>query len=140
LYQPPGWKAGTFHKTFCLNQTNDNYSIKGVTASQLAEIKVNVPEEVEKKFRKTAKSIYGEDKNAEDKAATEALTKWSSDREEALIVAKASQKSFPEFKISKEEDVIDPNDPIFTHLTIGSKTGKKTRVSVDHDKYLYGKP
>jgi len=41
----------------------------------LAEIKVNVPEEVEKKFRKTAKIIYGEDKNAQDKAATEALAK-----------------------------------------------------------------
>jgi len=43
----------------------------------LAEIKVNVPEEVEKKFRKTAKIIYGEDKNAQDKAATEALAKLS---------------------------------------------------------------
>ena len=50
----------------------------------MAEIKVNVPEEVEKKFRKTAKIIYGEDKNAEDKAATEALAKWSVEREESL--------------------------------------------------------
>jgi hypothetical protein len=101
----------------------------------LAEIKVNVPEEVEKKFRKTAKSIYGEDKNAEDKAATEALAKWSVEREESLINARKPGK------LNRDaEHGIDPNEPIFTHLTIGPKTGKKGRVSADHDKYLYGKP
>jgi len=102
----------------------------------LAEIKVNVPEEVEKKFRKTAKSIYGEDKSAVDKAATEALEKWSSETEESLIPAKTREQ----FTRGEEEDRIDPNEPIFAHLTIGPKTGKKGRVSVDHDKYLYGKP
>ena len=102
----------------------------------MAEIKVNVPEEVEKKFRKTAKSIYGEDKNAEDKAATEALAKWSVEREESLTNARTRQK----LTHDEEEHGIDPNEPIFTHLTIGPKTGKKGRVSVDHDKYLYGKP
>lgn len=101
----------------------------------MAEIKVNVPEEVEKKFRKTAKSIYGEDKNAEDKAATEALAKWSRETEESLIPPKTGEQ----FVRGKEEDRIDPNEPIFTHLTIAPKTGKKGRVSVDHDKYLYGK-
>ena len=38
------------------------------------------------------------------------------------------------------EHGVDPSEPIFTHLTIGPKTGKKGRVSADHDKYLYGKP
>ena len=102
----------------------------------MAEIKVNVPEEVEKKFRKTAKIIYGEDKNAQDKAATEALAKWSVEREESLTNARTRQK----LTHDAEEHGIDPSEPIFTHLTIGPKTGKKGRVSVDHDKYLYGKP
>ena len=102
----------------------------------MAEIKVNVPEDVEKKFRKTAKSIYGEDKNAEDKAATEALAKWSSETEASLIPAKTREQ----FTRGREEDRIDPNEPIFTHLTIAPKTGKKTQWSVDHDKILYSKP
>ena len=38
------------------------------------------------------------------------------------------------------DDKVYPNDPIFTNLTIAPKTGKKRRVSVDHDKYLYSKP
>ena len=102
----------------------------------MGEIKVNIPEEVEKKFRKTAKSIYGDDKNAEDKAATEALAKWSSEIEESLI----PEKTREQFTRCGEEDRIDPNEPIFTHLTIAPKTSKKGRVSVDHDKYLYGRP
>ena len=102
----------------------------------MAEIKVNVPEEVEKKFRKTAKIIYGEDKSAEDKAATEALAKWSVEREESLTNARTRQK----LTHDEEEHGIDPSEPIFTHLTIGPKTGKKTQWSVDHDKILYSKP
>ena len=101
----------------------------------MAEIKVNVPEDVEKKFRKTARSIYGEDKNPEDKAATEALAKWSSETEESLIPEKTREQFTP----GREEDRIDPNEPIFANLTIAPKTGKKGRVSVDHDKILYGK-
>ena len=99
----------------------------------MAEIKVNVPEEVEKKFRKTAKIIYGEDKSAEDKAATEALAKWTVEREESLTNARTRQK----LTHDEEEHGIDPSEPIFTHPAIGPKTGKKGRVSVDHDKYLY---
>jgi len=38
------------------------------------------------------------------------------------------------------DDKVYPNDPIFTHLTIAPKTGKKGRASVEHDKYLYSKP
>ena len=99
----------------------------------MAEIKVNVPEEAEKKFRKTAKIIYGEDKSAEDKAATEALAKWSVEREESLTGARTRQKLTHE----GAEHGVDPSEPIFTHLTMSPKTGKKGRVSVDHDKYLY---
>lgn len=38
------------------------------------------------------------------------------------------------------EDKVYPDDPIFRNVERGSKPGKKTRWSVDHDKILYGKP
>jgi len=47
----------------------------------LAEIKVNLPEELERKFRKTAKNIYGQDQQSLDKAAREAFEKWLSEAE-----------------------------------------------------------
>ena len=75
-------------------------------------------------------------RTSKTKPATESLAKWSSEKEESLIPAKTREQ----FTRVKEEDRIDPNEPIFTHLTIGPKTGKKGRVSVDHDKYLYSRP
>jgi len=38
------------------------------------------------------------------------------------------------------DDKVYPDDPIFKSIERASKPGRKTRLSVDHDKILYGKP
>ena len=53
----------------------------------MAEIKVNVPPELERRFRKTARSLYGGDGKAEDKAAIEALLAWCGNAEKLSDVS-----------------------------------------------------
>ena len=53
----------------------------------MAEIKVNVPPELEKRFRKTARSLYGGDGKAEDKAAFEAFLAWCGNAEKLSDVS-----------------------------------------------------
>jgi len=47
-------------------------------------IKVYIPDDVEHRFRRTAMAVYGYGKGALSKAAEEAFSQWSSEKEKAL--------------------------------------------------------
>jgi len=47
-------------------------------------IKVYIPDDVEQRFRRTAMAVYGYGRGALSKAAEEAFSQWSSEKEKAL--------------------------------------------------------
>lgn len=80
----------------------------------MKDLKIYLPEELEKRFKKMSMETYGYGRGSISKAATEAIRKWTAEREEIL----------QEFKV--------PEDPIGAIRGM-LKHVKKTSVELQHE-------
>jgi len=79
----------------------------------MKDLKIYLPEELERRFKKMSMEAYGYGRGSISKAATEAIRKWTSEREEIL-----------EFKV--------PEDPVGAIRGM-LKHVKKTSVELQHE-------
>ena len=61
----------------------------------MAELKVYLSEELDKRFRMLAMSVYGYGRGSLSKAAVDALTKWCAEQEAAKLDKQSNQRSSP---------------------------------------------
>ncbi len=80
----------------------------------MKDLKIYLPEELEKRFKKMSMETYGYGRGSISKAAAEAIRKWTAEREEIL----------QEFKV--------PEDPIGAIRGM-LKHVKKTSVELQHE-------
>jgi len=80
----------------------------------MKDLKIYLPEELEKRFKKMSMEAYGYGRGSISKAAAEAIRKWTSEREEVL----------GEFEV--------PEDPIGAIRGM-LKHVKKTSVELQHE-------
>ena len=43
----------------------------------MGELKLNIPDEVERKFRNTVSEVYGDEEDAFEQACRQAITEWT---------------------------------------------------------------
>lgn len=84
----------------------------------MLELKIHLPDELDRRFRKTAMAVHGYGRGSISKAAIEALAKWCTDHEPAAL-AQAESNTKEERPISEAPK--DDNKPEPSESTI-SKT------------------
>jgi hypothetical protein len=97
----------------------------------MAELKVYLPDELAKRFRKTAMSVHGYGRGSLSKAATEALTKWCTEHEEPPQAPSPKEErtvlepSAPQIQEPSEDASLDTRDS-----TLQPETGSRTEPSL----------
>ena len=94
----------------------------------MLELKIYLSEELDKRFRRIAMSIYGYGRGSLSKAAEEAFARWCSEHEASLSSPGAATVAASEHKAESKEGVIDP-DERQKPVSPGNKVDDKNSVA-----------